>query len=202
MEESGELVIPERRGVILNVSDACRFLAQARNIDEVKEVRDRGLAFAHYAREQKLGKQAEIDACEIRVRAERRMGQLLAERDTAPHGGDRKTDSRFQSGTLKDDGITKQDSHRWQRMAGVDDESFEQYLSETRTAAKAPSTAAVLKLVPKPEAQSEKAFDALRESEVIEKWLRKRLDSWPENARGGFADLIRHIVSLIEEDDQ
>jgi len=51
------------------------------------------------------------------ILAERRMGELLAE--TVEHGGDRK--SRLQSATLKDIGIEKTQSYRYQRMAKVEE---------------------------------------------------------------------------------
>src|SRR5262249_54295226 len=125
----GTLVVAQEGDRLARMEAACRSLAQARNVETVKEVRDRAPGFAHYAREQKLGRQAEIAACEIRVRVERRIGQLLAEMPgKGRHGGDRKSSSTVELDQL---GITKQDSHRWQKMAQVEDSTFEKYLSET-----------------------------------------------------------------------
>lgn len=55
---------------------ACRAVAEARTIDEVKEISNRAEAARAYARQAK-NKQMEIDATEIRVRAERRLGQII-----------------------------------------------------------------------------------------------------------------------------
>jgi hypothetical protein len=65
----------ETRMVIYD--EACRLLSQAHTIDEVKEFRDKMEAMRAYAR-QILNRDAEIHASEIRVRAERRLGQMLA----------------------------------------------------------------------------------------------------------------------------
>lgn len=87
-------------------------LAEAHRVDEVKDIRDKAVALGEYARQAK-----DIDmqrwAVEIKIRAERKAGELLAEmadrgeRDRS--GGDRKS---WSCGTtmiprLKDIGVTK-----------------------------------------------------------------------------------------------
>ncbi len=65
-------------------------------------------------------------ACEIRLRAERKAGQLLAKMEKAKGG------QPYQSGgtmgspkTLKALGISPDQSSRWQALAGVPQEDFE-----------------------------------------------------------------------------
>src|SRR6266542_5021477 len=58
---------------------ACRLLAEARSLDEVKVVVDLAEAARVYARQARLGLEAQNDAAELRLRAERRAGELLAE---------------------------------------------------------------------------------------------------------------------------
>lgn len=56
---------------------ACRAVAEAVSIDEAKEFRDQSEAMRAYAKQAK-NKQLEVQAAEIRIRAERRIGELMA----------------------------------------------------------------------------------------------------------------------------
>jgi hypothetical protein len=57
---------------------ARRLLAETRSVDEVKMIRNLGEAARVYARQARLGLEAQNDAAEIKLRAERRLGELIA----------------------------------------------------------------------------------------------------------------------------
>ncbi len=70
-------------------------------------------------------------ACEIRLRAERKAGQLLAKMEKAKRGpdkngsGQRSRRATSDAKTLSEMAISKDQSSRWQALAGVPEEDFE-----------------------------------------------------------------------------
>jgi len=64
-------------GSLQRYDAACRALAEAKSVDEVKDIRNQAEAMRAYAKQAK-NKQLEIDASEVRFRAERRIGELMA----------------------------------------------------------------------------------------------------------------------------
>jgi len=129
--------------VLMRFDRAKQALVAAKNIDEVKRVRDQAEALRLYVRQQTDSLQMQNDIAEIKLRAERRAGELLAEMDKAK-GSAGQLRGRDSSGgiivkpledeppTLSDLGISKSQSHRWQTEAQVPDEAFEQYVAETK----------------------------------------------------------------------
>lgn len=113
---------------------ACKALAEAKAVDEVKSLHDQADAVRHYARQAK-NKQLEVDAAEIRLRAERRLGEMLSQQPKATGGDAQRT--RFGKGTespptLSDVGIDKKLSSRAQKLAAVPEAEFESHLGEWR----------------------------------------------------------------------
>src|SRR4051812_16242874 len=68
-------------GGLARYDEACRAIAAAKSIDEVKEIHDRAEAMRAYARQAK-NRELEVDAAEIRMRAERRLGELIIAQKT------------------------------------------------------------------------------------------------------------------------
>jgi hypothetical protein len=112
----------------------CRAIAEAYKVDEVKDIRDKALAIEMYAR-QANNTDAETQACEIRLRAERKAGQLLKEIEKAKGGRPSQT-TRPTRGvsakTLADYGISHDQSAQWQKLADVPDDQFEASLAKPK----------------------------------------------------------------------
>lgn len=119
---------------------ACRAVAEARTVDEVKDLRDKADAMRVYARQAK-NRQLEIDAAEIRVRAERRLGEMISEQKRtiglnrglagSVSGSDREP-VKDDRPTLSSIGINKKLSSRAQKLAEYDGNAFERLVARWR----------------------------------------------------------------------
>lgn len=128
--------------------DSARFaLQQAVEIDEVKDIRDKAQAMAAYARQANDTQLVEW-ATEIKVRAERKAGQMLSDMPKNP--GQLKNSSRSHDATttktLTELGINKTQSSRWQKLAAVSDDQFEEAIVAAKEVAGEVTTAAMLRI--------------------------------------------------------
>jgi len=74
-----QLILKHRDDIPLVKYDAlCQAIAEARSTDEVKEIHNEAAALQAYAR-QANNRALEADALEIRMRATRRLGQMMQE---------------------------------------------------------------------------------------------------------------------------
>jgi DNA methylase len=125
--------------------DAARkALEKASTFNEVKKIRDKAEALRLYARQSGESLEMQNRCAEIKLRAERRAGELIA--PNLKHGGDRKSKSRFHDGTLIEMGISKKQSHRWQAIAKIPEQVFEQHIAETKEKAEELTSIGVRKL--------------------------------------------------------
>ncbi len=127
---------PLSYGAPLQRYDAARrALAEAHRVDEVKEIRDKAVAMQAYAKQAK-DTALITQATEIRMRAERRAGELLremAERNERHDGSNKQNLRGSHAATpvvpkLADLGINKTQSSRWQTLAALDADAFEEKL--------------------------------------------------------------------------
>jgi N6-adenosine-specific RNA methylase IME4 len=99
-------------------------LNAAKTLPEVKAVRDKIAAIEGYLRQRERSEAVANEATRIKLRAERRLGQLLRQRPPAKRGRRKQLDSTVLSNSdevpnLKDLGISLTQSSRWQKVAAL-----------------------------------------------------------------------------------
>ena len=125
--------------------DACRAVSSLRTLHDAKQFRDKAEALRVYARQAK-NRQLELDAAEIRIRSEHRLGELLAEETNAGRIGKGRpkkcSEKEHFTGetTLAALGVDDRKlSSRAQKLAALGQDKFSALLAEWRTDAEAKS---------------------------------------------------------------
>lgn len=130
------------------VSEARRQLQEATSIHEVKTIRDKAAAVKLYLQQAGEGLEAQNAAAEIKLRAERRAGELLS--SVEKNGGGRPSGNRSHAATsfptLDEIGITKSQSSRWQAEASIPEDAFDEHVESFKAAGKELTSTSVLKL--------------------------------------------------------
>jgi hypothetical protein len=114
-------------------NQARQALAQAARVDEVKAIRDQAEALRVYTKQAGEGLEMQNWCAEIKLRAERRAGELLREMEKHPGGNPNLShDTTGYPPTLEDLGISRDQSSRWQTIASLPEEIFETHIEETK----------------------------------------------------------------------
>ena len=118
---------------------AMRAIAEAKAVDEILLIHDQARAMAAAARIAK-NREAEINMAEIRIRATRRLGEMMEQgkTDRACEGRPKKRVSEkpiSSPPTLKEIGIGKTLAHRARKLATHPEKKFVQMMKEWRTEA-------------------------------------------------------------------
>jgi hypothetical protein len=138
---------------LIRYDTARKALAEAHAVDEVKDIRDKAQAMAAYARQAK-DQDLVAWATEIKIRAERKCGEMLREgakngdratRETAREVGSSRT-TRLDIPTLSDIGISRDQSSRWQKLADMPEEHFETAVATAKEHAGQVTTAHMLRV--------------------------------------------------------
>jgi N6-adenosine-specific RNA methylase IME4 len=120
---------------------ACRALAEARSVDEVKDIRDKAIAMQVYAKQAK-NRELEADAVEIRMRATRRLDHLrqAQKEEIGLSTGTRMIGTsaglpitrRDDRPSLASQGIDKNLAHQARVLGALSDDKFEEAVADAR----------------------------------------------------------------------
>ena len=130
-----------------------RALAEARTIIEVKNIRDQAEALRQYVKQANLGLEIQNRIAEIKIRAERRGGEMINE--LIPYKGGRPPKNRAtMSGfslqpKLEDFGISPHQSKRWRKEASVPEIDFIQHVAKYKAEGKELTSQSVIDLADK-----------------------------------------------------
>jgi hypothetical protein len=176
---------------LIRYDNMCDAIDAAYEIDEVKEIHDKAVALEHYAR-QAHNMEAERRACEIRLRAERKAGQLTAKiKKIVPRRGHPISpgDNGSKAAKLKQTGITPKQAQQWEKLGAASQADFDLALVQ----ADKPTTIGIIKATSAPKINPV-AGDAL--------WLWERLRDFERNGilDKEHADVMRTMTSEMKDD--
>jgi hypothetical protein len=129
------------------ISEGIRVLSVATSFDEIKSLRDKAEAVRVFARAANLNLEFQNRAAELKLRAERKAGEVLQKMKL--RGGDRKSNSHRDSLKLIDLGITATQSLRWQRESLVPEDEFCRYIASARAEGREITAAGLLTIAAK-----------------------------------------------------
>ena len=132
---------------LARISEAMKALSAAKTLDDVLQIRDQAEALRVYVKAASDSLEAANAAAEIKLRAERKAGEMLAGIELPGRGGgDVKSSNAMLLDSLGDVGIGKMQSSRWQRAARVAADDFEAYLRDCQKNGREVTQAGLLKI--------------------------------------------------------
>jgi hypothetical protein len=135
--------------MLTKIDTAKRALVQANTLPEVVNIRGQAEALRYLAKQAKLGLEQQNEIAEVKIRAERKAGELLNELIPACGGRpkNRATDSGFSSRpTLAELGIKPHQSRNWRLEASIPEDIFNLYVAYIKHSEKELTSASVQQL--------------------------------------------------------
>jgi hypothetical protein len=166
-------------GQLIVLEEARQRLATVQRVDEAAKIRNIAAALGNYAKQQKLGLESQNKAAEIKIRAERRIGELTQEkapkeqrREQAASVGESRKKSKPKSSAssskrnaqaaqcatalekvCEEAGINKDLQRRCETVAVIPEEQFEVMIATAKDQEKELTTAAAVRLGKKIQAE-------------------------------------------------
>ena len=133
--------------VLSNWDKAKNAVALCKSIDEVKVIKDQAEALRSYAKQANEGLEVQNNIADIKLRAERKIGELSKELPALGHRPKASHRGELKSQTLKELGI--QHPERYEAIASLPKKEFEQHIKEVKASNKELTTVGVIQLARK-----------------------------------------------------
>ena len=104
-------------------------VAECHSVDEITQIRNQAEAYRYALKQAKESPEVIRKAEEIKLRAERRAGELLKETPKAKGNQYSAMSNGTTKQKLSDMGVTRDQSSKWQKIANIPEEKFENYLA-------------------------------------------------------------------------
>lgn len=150
-KSTGELkTVPDQSTQLTTLDSLGQALSFIENANEVqlKEIIDGAEALRVYAQQAKSGLEIQNRCAEVKLRAEKKLGELLKDMPKDNKGGDRKSQSHGATviRTLKSLGLDKHQSSRYQTIASLSDKEFEEHVAKVKASNDELTTVGVIRL--------------------------------------------------------
>jgi len=132
--------------ILNNWEKAKNAIAICHNIDDVKKIKDQTEALRSYAKQAKEGLEVQNNIADIKLRAERKIGELSKEIPKSKSNQYAKSHDVTKQIKLSDIGLNKQDASRYEAIASLPKKDFEKHVSEVKASNKELTTVGVIKL--------------------------------------------------------
>jgi N6-adenosine-specific RNA methylase IME4 len=132
-----EVEMIENDNQLMALTELDRMLAQATNVEEVVDIRDKLRALEVYAKNIKASIEETNQYVAARIKAERKAGQLLPTKIKRGNLQGKNKDGNYllksSDSTLEKLGISKYHSSKWQALARIDNDVFDDELARLST---------------------------------------------------------------------
>lgn len=158
---------------LIKLEEATRILAEYQEVEDILPHYNLAEQYQYYAKKQKLGHEAVNYGAEIKLRAARRMGEVLE--PTINHNGGRPQKNGTieepffdeVSPTLSDIGLTKKQSSQFQQIAAIPQDIFEGHLAELKAKEQEITTAGLLRVAKSLKKEDKVIIPQFNDSAVI-----------------------------------
>ncbi len=187
---------------------ARRALSATKSFDEVKGIRDQAETLRAHAKRVKWSLDIQNQCAEIKLRAERKAGGILANmiKNTGQLLRGDMMSPRDKNATLAEMEISKKQSERWQRIYDIPEEAFENFLIQAIAGGIELSQAATLRLARDIKKQATPQDEDQIAQQRIEKIIRSlvalkrdlertKAEQWSPSSREVVKNLLEDLLS-------